>query len=47
MERMQKEDDSCLEELRTATKILIQYSRSPGGDLKPGPPEYEEKVLPT
>jgi hypothetical protein len=37
----------ALEGLRKATKSLIQDSRSPGRDLKPGPPEYEAGVVTT
>jgi hypothetical protein len=33
-----------LEELR---KTTINFSRSPGGDLNPGSPEYEAVVLTT
>jgi hypothetical protein len=37
----------CLEELKKTTKTLSKDSRSPGSDLIPGPPEYEEGVLTT
>jgi hypothetical protein len=37
----------CLEGLRKDTETLSQYSRSPGRDLNPRPPEYEAGVLTT
>jgi hypothetical protein len=36
-----------LEGLRNTTKDLSQGSRSPGRDLKPGPPQYEVGLLTT
>jgi hypothetical protein len=35
----------CLEGLGETTRNLSQDNRSPGGDLNPGPPEYEARVL--
>jgi hypothetical protein len=39
--------DIHLEELRYTTINLSHYSRSPGRDLKPSPPEYEAGMLTT
>jgi hypothetical protein len=39
--------DICPEDLRKTTINLNQYSRSPGRDLKSGPPEYEAGLLTT
>jgi hypothetical protein len=39
--------DSYLEELKKTMKNFSQDSRTPGRDMKPGPPGYEIGVLTT
>jgi hypothetical protein len=37
----------CLERPRGGTKDISQYSRPPGRDFNPGPPEFKTRVLTT